>query len=94
MTLLTLFNAVNKIDVLDLTKDPALDFQKMDKVFEGYNLFGIIERFTYWDFRKPMRTNILNKALWEAAINSADPTGESLGGLMESKEDNEMIMVY
>jgi len=94
MTLLTLFNAVNKIDVLDLTKDPASDFQKMDKAFKSYNSFGIIERYTYFDFREPMKTNILDKTLWEAAINCTDPTGVSLGGLMESKEDNEMIMVY
>ena len=107
IALADLFEAFGKVDALDIAKDSVEGFRKLEQAIEGFGErtdFHVMDcyskegRHSTWSFLDI--TGTLKKgessydSLWEAAINSPDPTKPDIDGLMESEEDNKLVRMY
>ena len=106
IALADLFEAIAKVDAIDIAQDNIGGFQKLEQAVEGFGErtdFHVMDcysnegRHSTWSFLDivgTLKNDASYDSLWEAANNSPDPTEPNIGGLMESEEDDELIRIY
>lgn len=107
-TLLNCLEQFGRIQVMDIVKDEVSGFfrlyQQVEEFKSRMDILQVLHRISkdglhvQSSFRDIVgaiqNEGMLSENLWEMATKSPYPTEPSIGGLMESEEDNEMVRVY